>query len=147
LTTLPPLPSSLDKIRVDFNSLTTLPKLPLSLTHISCDANNLTSLPSLHHGLNKLHCFLNPLETLPELPSTLSSLSCRLPHNKQDFKSNEMTPEIVQQLNDENQELMAQSKERCVARCKIYKEEIMMKVWHPKRMQMLYEMGYDVEDM
>jgi len=70
-----------------------------------------------------------------------------LPHNDQIFISNEMTSDIVQQLNDENEEWMAQSKERCVARCKIYKEQIMMKAWHPTRMKMLYELGYDVEDM
>jgi hypothetical protein len=148
LTELPPLPSSLDKISVDFNSLTTLPKLPPSLTHISCDGNKLTSLPSLHHGLNKLYCFLNPLETLPELPSTLSSLSCRLPHDKQDFSSNELTPEQVQELNQDNEKWMdPYKKERCMKRCAQYKEEIMMTVWHPSRVEKLIEMGYDIEDM
>ena len=84
---------------------------------------------------------------MPELPSTLEGLTCILPYNDEIYIPNEMTPEIVQQLNDENQELMSQSKERCTTRCKIYKEEIMMKAWHPKRMQMLYELEYDVEDM
>jgi hypothetical protein len=88
------------------------------------------------------------LQTLPELPSTLLGLACVLPHNDKIYISNEMTPDIVQQLNNENQELMAQSKKRCTVRCAIYKEEIMMKAWHPKRMKMLYEdLGYDVEDM
>jgi hypothetical protein len=107
----------------------------------------LTCLPSLPHGLQKLYCSQNALESLPELPSTLLGLACVLPHNDQIYISNELTPDIVKQLNDENQELMAQSKERCTTRCKIYKEEIMMKAWHPTRMQMLYELGYDVEDM
>jgi hypothetical protein len=40
-----------------------------------------------------------------------------------------------------------QSKRRCNERCAQYKEEIMMKAWHPSRMAMLLEMGYDVEDM
>jgi hypothetical protein len=94
-----------------------------------------------------MYCSQNPLLFLPELPSTLSGLVCELPHNNQPYQSNEMTPDIVQQLNLENEEWMAQSKERCTTRCAIYKEEIMMKAWHPKRMQMLYELGYDVEDM
>jgi hypothetical protein len=34
-----------------------------------------------------------------------------------------------------------------VARCAIYKEEIMMKAWHPSRVEKLIEMGYDIEDM
>jgi hypothetical protein len=58
-----------------------------------------------------------------------------------------LTPNIVKQLNDENQDLMAQSKKRCTERCATYKEEIMMKTWHPSRVEMLLEMGYDVEDM
>lgn len=68
-----------------------------------------------------------------------------LPHNGLLYTSNELTPEIVQQLNYEHEEL---SKVRCMARCATYKEEIMMKAWHPKRVQMLYEeLGYDVDDM
>jgi hypothetical protein len=107
----------------------------------------LTSLPSLPHGLQKLYCSHNPLKSLPELPSTLLGLAYVLPHNDQLFISNELTPDIVKQLNDENQEWMAQSKKRCTARCKIYKEEIMMKAWHPSRVEKLLEMGYDIEDM
>jgi Leucine-rich repeat (LRR) protein len=131
----------------DCNQLTALPDLPLYLTYMSCSYNQLTSLPSLPYNLRNLYCSQNPLEALPELPSTLVGLACVLPHNDQIYISNELTPDIVKQLNDENQELMAQSKKRCTARCKIYKEEIMMKAWHPTRMKMLYELGYDVEDM
>jgi hypothetical protein len=58
-----------------------------------------------------------------------------------------MTPDIVHQLNLENEEWMAQSKERCTKRCAIYKEEIMMTVWHPKRVAPLIEMGIDLEDV
>jgi hypothetical protein len=32
-------------------------------------------------------------------------------------------------------------------RCAIYKEEIMMRAWHPSRVEKLLEMGYDIEDM
>jgi hypothetical protein len=40
-----------------------------------------------------------------------------------------------------------ESKRRCMRRCAQYKEEIMMKAWHPSRIEKLIEMGYDVEDM
>jgi hypothetical protein len=40
-----------------------------------------------------------------------------------------------------------QSKERCNKRCAQYKEQIMMKAWHPSRVEKLIEMGYDIEDM
>jgi hypothetical protein len=43
--------------------------------------------------------------------------------------------------------LEEQSKKRCVARCKIYKEEIMMTVWHPTRVAQLIERGIDLEDV
>jgi hypothetical protein len=56
-----------------------------------------------------------------------------------------MTPEIVQQLNDVRMEPL--SKERCIKRCAKYKEEIMMKAWHPSRVAMLIDMGYDMEDI
>jgi hypothetical protein len=40
-----------------------------------------------------------------------------------------------------------ESKERCTTRCAKYKEQIMMKAWHPSRVEKLIEMGYDIEDM
>ena len=61
------------------------------------------------------------------------------------------TPETIQRINQENRDCIAllaqESKERCEARCVIYKEEIMMKVWHPSRVEKLIKMGYDIEDM
>lgn len=40
-----------------------------------------------------------------------------------------------------------QSKKRCNKRCAQYKEEIMMTVWHPKRVAILIEMGIDLESV
>jgi hypothetical protein len=39
------------------------------------------------------------------------------------------------------------SRDRCVGRCAIYKEEIMMTVWHPRRVQILIESGIDLESV
>jgi Leucine-rich repeat (LRR) protein len=148
LTTLPSLPSFLHMVLCDCNQLTSLPELPFHLTYLSCSCNQLTSLPSLPHGLTRLYCSSNELETLPELPSTLVGLACVLPYNDQIYISNEMTPEQVQELNQENEKWMdPYKKERCMERCAQYKEEIMMKAWHPSRIEKLIEMGYDVEDM
>jgi hypothetical protein len=62
-----------------------------------------------------------------------------------------MTPDMIQQVNRDTQAwtnyLIQESKERSLKRCKEYKEEIMMKVWHPSRVEKLLEMGYDMEDM
>jgi hypothetical protein len=43
--------------------------------------------------------------------------------------------------------VIQESKKRCTTRCSTYKEQIMMKAWRPSRVEMLLEMGYDVEDM
>jgi hypothetical protein len=148
LTTLPSLPSSLHMILADCNQLTSLPELPFYLTYLSCSCNQLTSLPSLPYKLSNLYCSSNELKMMPELPSTLVGLACVLPYNDQIYISNEMTPEQVQELNQENEKWMdPYKKERCMKRCLTYKEEIMMKTWHPSRVEMLLEMGYDVEDM
>jgi hypothetical protein len=59
-----------------------------------------------------------------------------------------MTPEIVQQLNQENQEWMeVQSMGRCMGRCSTYFEELMRLRWHPDRVEKLYHMGYKLYDM
>jgi hypothetical protein len=100
------------------------------------------------------------LETLPELPSTLEVLKSELPIDYEEAKElehggrmiyNVMRPDMVEAVNSmivraaayANQE----SKERCVGRCSQYKEEIMMTVWHPKRVEKLIEMGIDLESV
>jgi len=103
-------------------------------------------------------CFGNPLETLPELPSRLQELRSELPiYEEEEIKYGGpmmyswMHPRLVETVNQMVQKAETfssiQSKKRCMKRCAQYKEEIMMKAWHPSRVQMLYEMGYDVEDM
>jgi len=92
------------------------------------------------------------LEELPELPSMLQDLKCELSmYDRPPIILIGMNPFMVEQFNQENQywlkELAESSKERCLERCAIYKEQIMMKAWHPSRVEKLLEMGYDIEDM
>ena len=130
-------------ITADYNKLTALPELSSSLTHLSCAWNRLTSLPLLPHGLRSLYCYSNPLEALPELPSTLLDISCELPHNNQICRHTGLTPEVIQQLNHENQEWMeSQSRIRCITRCSTYYEELMDNRWHPDRIDYLCSKGY-----
>ena len=85
---------------------------------------------------------------MPELPSTLVGLACILPHNDRIYISNEMTPTIVQQLNQENQEWMEdQSRIRCMKRCAIYEEELMHNRWNPDRIDYLCSIGYMLGDI
>jgi hypothetical protein len=142
------------------NPLTCLPTLPLPLEFLVCHFCSLTSLPTLPTNLRELNCIINPLETLPELPSTLECLKATLPWIE-DLEENvrlggpkiyyELWPERVESVNRMVRQAVAlthrESKRRCMRRCAQYKEEIMMKAWHPSRIEKLIEMGYDVEDM
>jgi len=60
-------------------------------------------------------------------------------------------PDMVESVNEGVRNAAAlthrESKRRCNKRCAIYKEQIMMKAWHPSRIEKLIEMGYDIEDM
>jgi hypothetical protein len=100
------------------------------------------------------------LETLPELPSTLQQLRAELPIYYEEAKElqhggqmiyNGLWPDMVAAVNSmvvrAAEYSHQQSKKRCTTRCSTYKEQIMMKAWHPSRVEKLIEMGYDIEDM
>jgi hypothetical protein len=101
-------------------------------------------------------CFGNSLDTLPALPSMLQELRCELPWDEEMKHGGQMAyidmyPRLVEAINQMVQKVETfssrQSKKRCMERCAKYKEEIMMKAWRPSRVAMLYEMGYDMEDI
>ena len=133
------------------NRFTSLPELPSTMQYLDCNTNLLRILPPLPEGLVTLGCEKNPLETFPEFPLNLSSLTCDHPISNELLEVKHMTSERVQQLNQEIREgmklLTQESKDRCEGRCKEYKEEIMMRTWHPSRIEKLLEMGYDIDDM
>lgn len=150
ITSLPELPSTLQVLRCTFNHLTSLPPLPTTLRILDCVANRIQWLPWLPDHLRVLYCNENPLEALPELPRDLGYLMCDMPYGEQ-VELVDTTPEEIHRINTEmwkwTEKMEQQSKARCMARCAIYKEQIMMKVWHPTRIEKMLEMGYDVEDM
>ncbi len=148
LTDLPPLPQALEELCFDNNYITWLPELPPHLTSLSFCCNQLSSIPSLPHGLHSLFCFANPLETMPELPSTLIYLVCTLPHTNERYAPLHLTPDIIHELNRDNQEWAeTQSRERSMNRCSVYYEELMHNRWNPDRIDYLYSMGYVIGDM
>ena len=147
LTELPPLPYSLLELCFDYNYITRLPYLPPHLTMLACSYNQLTELPPLP-SLESLYLFSNPLISLPELPSTLIHVVCVLPHNNERFAPLRATPEMIQEVNRENQEwIELESMKRCMGRCSMYYEELMHQHWNPDRVIPLYHMGYKPEDM
>lgn len=80
LTSLPPLPDSLQKLLACDNQLTSLPPLPSSLTSLLVDRNQLTSLPPLPARLEFLSATRNKLASLPPLPVRLEFLEVN--HNQ-----------------------------------------------------------------
>jgi hypothetical protein len=85
-------------------------------------------------------------------------LACIMPYDKMDLMESEetidimeVTPDVVQHINTRilnwTEMLEREIKERCVKRCAQHKEHIMIKVWHPSRVERLLDMGYDMEDM
>ena len=158
LTILPPLPSTIQYLQCCRNPLTTLPTLPFELRELLCTYCTLISLPPLPTYLRRLMCYGNPLDTLPDLPSTLQELRSELPiYEEEEIKYGgqmayiDMHPLLVEVVNQKVRKAATfssrQSKERCMKRCAQYKEEIMMKAWRPSRVKMLYEMGWDMEDI
>jgi uncharacterized repeat protein (TIGR01451 family) len=65
---------SLTTLYCDNNQLTTLPPLPFSLQQLYCNDNQISYLPELPLGLQLLDCFNNQLSSLPMLPEFLTEL-------------------------------------------------------------------------
>jgi len=68
LTSLPPLPSTLERLYCENNRLTSLPHLPASLEKLYCYGNRLFSLPPIPPSLKYLYCYNNQLTKYPDLP-------------------------------------------------------------------------------
>ena len=148
ITSLPPLPNLIE-LDCSCNQLHSLPPLPASLRSIDCTANHLHWLPELPERLCVLYCKENPLEIFPELPRDLGYFMGEIDGDSVELENT--NPEVIQVINTRigswTKRLEEQSKKRCMARCAIYKEEIMMTVWHPTRMAPLIERGIDLEDI
>ena len=113
------------------------------------EQQNLTELPELPElpiDLTELFCSGNQLTELPELPNTLTELFCSDNHFPDTYED-ESIPDYMIRYHafQESQEL--QSKERIIHRCSLYFEQLMMKVWHPDRVEKWMLAGIDMEDM
>lgn len=76
LTTLPPLPGTLQTLICSGNSMSTLPSLPGTLTYLDCSSNQLGVLPALPGSLAHLACRFTGLTSLPPFPHSLTYLDC-----------------------------------------------------------------------
>lgn len=76
ISTLPPLPDTLERLIVDQSNVTDLPNpLPRSLEMLSIDCTGVANLPQLPENLENLWVSWSNVTVLPKLPSNLQMLS------------------------------------------------------------------------
>jgi hypothetical protein len=87
----------------------------------------------------ELDCSNTEIQELPELPIRLDRLRCA--DTRMHF--NIENDETIQEYNERWNEW--RSYVRCQERCKIFKEDLMMNVWHPRRIEKLIDTyGIDI---
>ena len=138
ITALPDLPDSLDKLYCYKSYVTSLPNLPPKLRKLCCSDSPLLEIPELPQSLLELSCSNTHVTELPDLPDSIEKLFC----------SN--TPLIIQRevnenLQDYNLRWRAWreqiSRKRIQERAQQIHEELVAKVWHPRRVEKLLELG------
>ena len=152
LTSLTNLPPKLMYLDCADNKIEKIEKLPDSLFYLDCSANNLKKLPRLPKGLIKLYTQYNYLECLPTLPEGLQILSY---HDNNNISEIDYLPKSLTNLYNETPYIFMfdfvesvrkkLEKQRYKHRIDTIKEELMMKAWHPDRIEKWLEMGYDMD--
>jgi len=138
LTSLDKLPNSITNLDCSNNLLTSLDKLPESIQCLWCYKNILKSLNNLPKSLNHLICYDNKIESLAVLPESITFLSCKLNNFNYPFEETLTNIKIYNKcrftyyLNKYSNKLKKCHLRFRTNRCNKYKEELMMKVWHPK---------------
>ena len=139
LTSLPALPSGLQTLYCYNTLLISLPDLPSGLESIDCPNTPLTSLPDLPSGLQSLFCYNTQLTSLPDLPSGLTDLDCSNTPLLLQRGASETIAEYNARWRAWREEQA--SKKRCQERSKTVKEDLMIYVWRPDRLEKLLEVG------
>jgi len=140
IESLPLLPSSLHTLKCSNNRLMSLPPLPSSLQTLDCSINLITELPPLPLCLGELDCRYNQIPMLPDIHHRMSYLLCN--------ESNEWARRPKETMYDHMDRVKWLTSQRRVnKRCSSVKEGIMMKAWHPSRVERLLLAGIDIEDM
>lgn len=133
---LPDLPKSLRVLRASYCALLELPSFPQRLESLYLGFNHIRVLPELPEGLDTLDIQENEIQELPYLPESLRILRLR---------GNPVLQNYYGKTVEQNRELV----KRRIAkqRCSIFKEELMMVTWHPKRLWSWISQGLDPDDM
>jgi Leucine-rich repeat (LRR) protein len=136
LLELPDFPRTLRVLRASFCALKYIPEFPSKMEAIYLGFNHLKELPPLPEGLDFLDIQENDIETLPYLPESLRVFR---------FEKNPRLQNFVGKSVAEIREVVKQriAKERCA----MFKEELIMVTWHPRRIEKWLNLGVDIEDM
>ena len=126
LKTVPPLPPKLLLLHANSTGITRLPKLPSTLQELWVNNTHITELPDLPQTLEILWVYNTLLEVLPPLPDTLIALQT---HNTKIMQrdTNESMRDYIARVN------LHYTRERCIQRLRVVKEELMTRAWHPSR--------------
>lgn len=135
LTELPPLPSSLESLDCRNASITKLPSLPTGLEELNCSNTHITELPSLPTGLKELDCSSTRITKLPPLPTGLKELHCWYCPSIPKRGVDERMEDYISRVREHESRL------RCQERCKAVKDDLVMEVMHPRRIERLLEAG------
>lgn len=78
LTSLPPLPVTLEELYINGTNIAELPPLPPNLLRLECHNTKITVLPDLPPRLQLLVCSNTNITVLPPLPASLTGLDCSM---------------------------------------------------------------------
>lgn len=151
------LPSTITHLRCSENYVKKLPRvLPLALVNMSIWNTDIKILPPLPSKLYMLDIGFTKIKSLPTLPNTirylytealddikLEVIDQELPEDLQwytHYKTIKLRYE-KQQIIEHNRKVTSVQRERCIARCKRIRDELMEVTWNPDRPNLLQWCG------
>ena len=123
-----------------------LPPFHRNLKYINCSGTQISELPELPPNLQILDIENTQITVLPRLPRTLKSLRCANTNLLLQRKEDESIESYRLRWEEwwAREELRIEelnSKNRIQDRCRELKENLMMEVWHPRRVEKWLEVG------
>ena len=158
ILSLPNLPNSLRTLACCSTSIKTLPVLPNELTDLYCCHTSLKSLPPLPESLGYLDISHTQIRFLPELPKEIDygefrfdttpllvKPSCSFYGVASSYNSDLeiwKLEQIGKRIESFKKDLEFEWKKRNAIRiCRAIKEELMIVLWHPSRVEKMLENG------
>lgn len=138
---------SISGLRID-----SLPPLHRNLKYINCSGTQISALPELPANLQILDIENTQITVLPRLPRTLKSLRCEntmllLQREEDESIDSYRLRWEAWWMKEERRIEEVNSKNRIQDRCRELKEDLMIEVWHPRRIEKwLKDGGFELLD-